>query len=798
MIPPAIQMFFRTLSRSKSLVAINLSGLALGFSSCILIALFLFDEWGYDSHHAKVDRIYRINTRFVSPGSIDHIAVAATPLPELLMQDYPEVEASIRFDQQDMGIVVRNQSEAFRESNTYSVGADVFKIFSYDFIHGDPQSALVGPDKVVLTRSHAVKYFGHVDVVGKLLSIDNKDRLVTGVVEDVPDNSDIRFSMLLSVDNKPVDPDWFDYDGYIFVLFKAESLRKPGFLSEFGKKLQTIADEKINAAIRKENIENITATMHLQPLRGLHFDNTLMYDTPKGNKNYVYIFAGVAGLILFIACINYINFSIVQSMEKSREVGIRKAVGSTILQLVLRYLTQSFMLTSCAVIFSLAFVYLLLPIFNDVVGRHFVMSDLLRADVAIAIGVILIVTGVLAGSYPAFYGSSVNIVNALKGQVTSPGGQVIRKVSITVQFAVSIGLIIATVVIFAQMDFIRNYDLGFRQNNVVAITTPEDSANYQAVTAFKEDLLQHGSLVEGVSIVGDGALPGDPDDEKRGSLELTNGEGKPEVRMINYTLIDTDYFSVLKIAIKKGRSYEKGSPTDLKNSVLVNEALVQALGWEDPLAQTIKFSDHDCRVIGVVDNIHYKSLYNPVQPQMYVPHDNRIVHVLVALKRDAPDQTAQLQMLWQKHFPAEPFVYRYLDDTLQQQYKQEQTVAKISSYFSVLTIVISVLGLVGLSLLSAYQRRKEIGIRKIVGAGFNDIAKLFFREYLPLLTLALIIISPLTWYIMDQWLMMFVSHTPLRITTFVVVGVAFSILTLAAIVASIRKVTAVKSTELIK
>jgi putative ABC transport system permease protein len=798
MIPPAVKSFLRTLLRSKSLAAINLLGLALGFSSCILIALFLFDELSYDFSHANLDRIYRINTRFVSAGSIDHLAVSATPLPDLLMQSYPEVEASIRFNQEGMGVVVRNQSQAFREYNAFSVDAEVFKIFSYDFLYGDPRTALKGPDKVVLTRSHAVKYFGQVDVVGKMLSIDNKDRLVTGVVADLPENSDIRFSMLLSVDAAPASPDWFDYDGYVFVLFKSESLEEPGFLPAFEKKLQTIAEEKINAAIRKDGIDNISATMHIQPLRGLHFDNTLMYDTPKGNKNYVYIFVCVAALILFIACINYINFSIVQSMEKSREVGIRKVVGSTKYQLVTRYLTQSFILTLFAVIIAMGIVYLLLPFFNEVVGRNFMMSDLFRSEVAVAIAVILVITGVLAGSFPAFYGSSLNIVSALKGHVSSPGGQAIRKISITVQFAVSLGLMIATAVIYAQMSFLRHYNLGFRQDNVVAITTPEDSAHYQAVAALKEELLRRSDLAEGVSIVGDGALPGDPDDEKRGSLAVTNGEGKPEVRMVNYSHIDLDYFSVLNIQIKKGRAYEKGSPTDQQNSVLVNEAFVQALGWEDPLAQTIKFGDLDRRVIGVVGNIHYKSLYNPVQPQVYVPQDHRIVHVLVALKPDASNEIGQIQALWEKHFPGEPFLYQYLDDTLHKQYKQEQIVAKISTYFSILTIVISILGLAGLSLLSAYQRRKEIGIRRIVGAGFQDIAKLFFREYILLLVLALIIISPVTWYIMDQWLMMFVSHTPLEVTTFIIVGLAFGFLTLGAIVASIRKVTGVKSTELIK
>jgi putative ABC transport system permease protein len=797
MIRQTIILFFRTLARSRSLAAINVLGLALGFSSCILIALFLFDQLGYDSYHTNLKRIYRINTRFVSEGSVDHVAIAAAPLPYALMQNYPEVEACARLERRGAGVVVKCESHTAREDNAYSADAAVFRIFSYEFLHGDPQTALSGLNKVVLTKSHAIKYFGQTDIIGKSIVIGNEDHLVTAVIEDIPENSDLRFTMLTSIDDNSANPDWFDFSYYVFVLFKAESMDDPGFLSAFGKKLQALADEHINAPIEAENID-MSASMHIQPLQGLHFDNTLAYDTPKGNKNYVYIFASVAALILFVACINYINFSIVQSMEKSREAGVRKVVGSSFYQLVARYITQSFLIALFGAIIAIGVVYLLLPFFNGVVGRNFSMADVFRVDIVIAIGIILVVTGVLAGSYPAFYASSVNIVSALKGHVSSPGGSAIRKLSITVQFAVSLGLIIATAVIYSQMQFVRSYDLGFSQDNVLAITTPEDSAYYQSISQFRHELLAHNHLVKNVSIVGDGAMPGDPDDEQRGTLSLTNGNGETEVRMINNTYVDAEYFSVLSIQPTIGRAFEKGNVSDQQNAIIVNEALVQALGWKDPLAQTITWAEKERGVIGVVGNIHYKSLYNPVQPQIFVPHERRIVNVLVAIQPNAHDRIGEIQNLWQKYLPGEPFSFRYLDDTLLGQYQQEQTAAKISTYFSVLTIVISALGIFGLSLLSAWQRRKEIGIRKIVGASFRDIARLFFSEYLLLLAIALTFISPIVWFSMERWLSTFVDHTPLHISMFIVIGAVFAFLTLAVIVVSIRKVTTEKTTELIR
>ncbi len=796
MIAQFLRTFLRSLALNKALATISIMGLALGFSSCILIVLFLFDQLGYDSYQANLDRIYRVNTRLASEGSIDHVAIAAAPLPETLVKNYPEVEASVRFEPKSSGVVVKNDKEAFRDYDTFVASADVFKMFTYTFLHGDPVSALSRSDQLVLTRSAAIKYFGMVDVVGNTLEIGDKSKMVTAVIEDVPQNSEIRFSMLTSFDNEPAEPDWFDFSYYVFVMFKEESLKRPDFFSSWEKNLQSLAVDNVNAAMKKENLE-ISASMHLQPLKGLHFDNSLAYDTPKGNKSYVYIFATAAGLILLIACINYINFSIVQSMQKTREIGIRKVVGSTFLQLVSRFLAQSMLLALLALVIAVVMVFLLLPLFNDVVGRNFSLSDLIRQDLLLAVAGIMLVTGIFAGSYPALYSSSANIVDGLRGHTSSPGGKAVRMTSITIQFAVSIGLIIATAVIYTQVNYIRNYDVGFRPENVMAISTPEDSLQFPLVRAFKEELLTHQHLVERASIVGDGGMPGDVHDEKRGSITLTNGHGKDEVRMINITHVDPEYFSVMGIEMKNGRTYESGSESDQQRSIIVNDALAKALGWTDPLSQTVKWGG-DRRVIGVVGDIHYKSLYNPVQPQIFVPHNYRIVNVLVRLRPEAYNRMNELKSVWVKYFPNEPFVYRYLDHTLQEQYKQEDTIVMIASYFSVLTIVISLLGIFGLSLLDAYQRKKEIGVRKVVGAGLYDIVRLFFVQYLGVLIMALVVMSPIVWYLMDRWLTKFIHHTPLDITVFIAVGTTFSLITLFTVAIGIRRVTGISSVDLLR
>ncbi|HEY0741933.1 MAG TPA: ABC transporter permease [Chryseosolibacter sp.] len=795
MMATLFQGLFRSVMRNKLLTTLNLAGLGLGFSSCILIVLFLFDQLGYDRHHSNLDRIYRLSTKFVSAGTVDDIAICASPLPEALKESFPEVAESIRVNSKGGGVSIKRSDGIFVEDNIYAADPGIFRIFSYPFISGDPATALTHSSSVVLTKSLAKKYFPNGDALGSVLKIENTDHQVTAVIEDVPRNSEIYFSMLLPLDTAH-HKDWFDFSHYVFVMFDKKAMADPSLISRFQKKLDKLTNDHINGPMQAEN-PTLSASMSLQPLKGLHFDNSLKYDTPKGKKDYVYIFVSVALLILSIACINYINFSVVQSMEKSREVGIRKVVGSSFWQLVFRYIAQSTALTLFALVLSVGIVYLLLPQFNEVVGRDFRLQDLLRSEIVITMGVIMIVTGVLAGSYPAFYSSSLNVVSSLKGVLTTPAGKSIRKISITIQFAVTLGLLICTIIIYSQMTFIKNYNLGFQKEKVVAVRTPEDSVHYQKIISFRNEVSQMHDLIESIAIAGDGGTPGDPEDEQRGSHALKNGDGKEAVYMINTTYIDHTYMDVLGIQMKLGRNYND-SPNDKENSIIINQALVNILGWKDPLSQTIRWGSRERNVIGVVGDIHYKSLYNPVEPQFFVPHQKRIVNVFIRLHGAGSENIEKIQRTWSAYFPDEPFRYSFLDDTLEKQYRQEKTATNILTYFSILTILISIFGMFGLSLLSAYQRKREIGIRKVIGAEFRDIAMLFSKEYAVFLIIAMALISPIVWYMMDEWLHSFVTHAPINIYIFIFVGISFAIVALFSILLSIGKITGQKSIELIK
>ncbi len=789
-----LQTFFRGLARNKSLAAINITGLALGFASCILIFLFLNDELSYDSYNKNLNRIYRINTRFSTGGTEDHIAISGAQFPDA-MKEFPEVEACVRFNTQGSNLHVKYGDRVFPEANVYKADRNVFEIFSYDMIKGNPKMALNSPRNIVLTESIAKKYFGGDDPIGKILLVDKEERQVTAVIRDIPLNSDLYFTMLMGEDSVRNKADLFDFSYYTYVLFQKKSMEDPEMPGNFLKKLQKFTDETINAKIREESLD-MSVTVGLQPLQGLHFQKPLEYDTPKGNQNYVYIFVSVAILILFIACINYINFSIVQSMEKSREVGIRKAIGSSFKQLVTRYLAQSLLLTFIALCLSLVLVALLLPAFNDIVSRNFSIGDVFVPEIFGAIVLSMLTTGILAGSYPAFYSASMKIVNALKGQVSSPAGKSIRKISITIQFALTLGLLVSTVIIYSQMSFLKNYDLGFKRENMIALHTPQDSAHFNSIKALKEEI-SNQPFVHSAALAGWGGLPGDSEDEQRGSLTLKN-EGKDEIRMVNNSYIDEDYLNTLQVEFSEGRNYEKGSVNDLKNSIIVNEALVQMMRWKDPLAQKIKWGGTERNIIGVVKNIHYRPLYNPVQAQIFVPHQNQIGSIIIGIKPGAEVDVELLRKLWNKFLPDDPFDVRYIDEGLNKQYSQEQTVAKILTYFSVLTILISTLGLFGLSLLSIYQRRKEVGIRKIIGADFRDIALLFSKEYFLLIIISLAIISPLSWYVMSEWLTTFVSHISIDIVIYIVVGVFFTVVALASVMLSIQKVASGKSVDLLR
>jgi len=508
----------------------------------------------------------------------------------------------------------------------------------------------------------------------------------------------------------------------------------------------------------------------------------------------VYIFSCVAILILFIGCLNYINFSILQSIERGKEVGIHKVIGARFSQLVIRYLSESFFLSSLSVVLAILIAVILMPVFNGVVERHFTISDLFSVRSVLVMGAILVVVGLIAGSYPSFYTSSIKPVLALKGNIASPRGQLIRKVSVATQFFISVGLIICTLIIYKQMVFVRDYDLGFEKDNVLVLEPPSDSTMYERSTAFKKNLMNH-STIKHASTGGYGSLPGA--DTRRGSINVIT-DGKQEARMVNYTNIDEDYFSTLGIRVLEGRNFHSNA-TNRENAIIVNEAMVRMMGWKSPLEQKVSFEDGKFTdVIGVIRDANYTSLYNKIEPQVFVQNNNRISYVYVSLgSPQLKEALAFVKSEWEKTFPNEPFAYTFLDDSIAAQYVKEEKAMSVFTYFSVLTIVISCLGLFGLSSLAVYQRRREVGIRQVVGADFQSILTLFAREYIALIGLSTILVSPLVWFGMEKWLQTFPYRDELSITLFILIGSSVLLVSIITVALSILKISRMKAVRLI-
>ncbi|HEY5917799.1 MAG TPA: ABC transporter permease, partial [Chryseolinea sp.] len=479
----SLKVYIRFLWKNKALALINIGGLSIGVASCLFINLFVTDELSFDLHERNIDRIYRVTTKIVSEGSVDRIAITASALADHVEQNYPEVEKVVRFNVMGNDVTVKRGDALYKEKRIIKADADVFDVFSYEIIKGNPSSALQHPYQVVLTESSAEKYFGTVDPLGQWLTIFGKEHMVSGVVKDLPPNSDLWFTMLTSMDSTNRADDWFDFDYRVYVLFRENTVTSASVIPAFEKKINEIIEDKVNRYLR-ENKHVLVFSLQVQPLKGLHFQEPLTYDTPKGNKSYVYIFSCVAILILFIGCLNYINFSILQSIERGKEVGIHKVIGARFSQLVVRYLAESFLLTALSVVLAIVIAVILMPVFNGVVERHFTTSDLFSFRSVLIIVAILVVVGLIAGSYPSFYTSSIKPVLALKGNIASPRGQWIRKISVAAQFFISIGLIICTFVIYKQMVFIRDYDLGFDKDNVLVLEPPSDSTMYERTTAF--------------------------------------------------------------------------------------------------------------------------------------------------------------------------------------------------------------------------------------------------------------------------------------------------------------------------
>ncbi|CAN5367219.1 ABC transporter permease [soil metagenome] len=766
----------RNFKRDKWYTLLNILGLTIGITFSLFLIFYIKDELSFDRHNTKAERIYRINSYIKEPEKdLLNWAVTPFPLAPALMHDYPEVEQAVRFVPNGK-TMFKNGDIRFYEDKTFFVDSNLFKVFTYDFVEGNPNTALVAPKSLVLTKSLAEKYFGKgKSYVGRSLQNDeNESYKITAVIEDVPKNSHILFSAVMSVSTLPKDfaNNWGSFGFYSYALLKQHT--DP---VSFEKKLLPMYDKYMASIFSQFNIK---IRLGVQPVTDIHLKSDMANEPEElGSMSYIYIFGAVALFMLIIACINYMNLTTARSARRAKEIGIRKVTGSTKSQLVAQFLVESMLTALFALALSIILIAIFLPLFNSLAGKFITFQSLLVPSTILILLAIVLFVGFMGGSYPAFYLSGFNPVDVLKGSLAKGSSNVmLRKTLVVVQFSISMIMLICTLVVYGQLHYLRNKDLGFNKDRVLAITANANNDIRSKILSFKNAARQDPHVLAASSAQ---TIPGGPGlNFNLFSVESKNGFTDQGVDCYG---VDEHYFQTLGMQITKGRNFS--GPSDTLRSIIVNENMVKYFGWNEPLGKRVKLPGDTTgfymEVVGVVKDFNQKSLYNPIAPLLlfYRPNSRSIQLKLDA--KNIPATMASVEKIWKSNFPDLPFSYSFLDQEFDSQYAADKKRGKIFTTFSILTVIITCLGLLGLIAFTTQQRQKEISIRKIMGAGLQQLVPLITGNFVLLIGLSCFIAFPVAYLFMDKWLHIFPYNTGLSITPFLLSAIAVLAITLLTV-----------------
>ncbi|HMB89364.1 MAG TPA: ABC transporter permease, partial [Rhodothermales bacterium] len=684
------------------------------------------------------------------------------PVAQVMQEEYPEIEHTILISWSNE-MLLRYSDQAFRE-NGHFVGPAFFEAFSYPFIQGDPTTALDDPGNIVISESLAEKFFGsnwetHETVLGQTITVaQQRDLKVAGVFEDVPSNSTLQFDFMIPADVFISENDWLEHWGNSSLRLFVQ-LRKEADAAVVSDKIKNILNDQYENALA-------TTDLFLQPVEDMHLYNDFEGGQLVGGRiEYVRIFSIVALFIVLIACINFMNLATARSSQRAREIGVRKAVGATKPALIRQFIGESVLISMLALVLALGLVTLLLPSFNTLTEKSISLLQLDPTFWLLFLGIALI-TGLLAGSYPALYLASFNVIAVLRGTaVRRPGGGSVRKGLVVFQFAMSILLIVGTMTVYAQMEYIRNKNLGLDRENLISVVL-EGSAAEQAET-FEQALEKEPGIASATrssqNPLSVGQSTSDPD-----------WDGKPADSDVLFNIINSgyDFVETMKMELADGRTFSRDHATD-SVGYLVNERAVATMGMTDPVGQRLTFWGQEGNIVGVVKDFHITSLYEEIEPTIirFAPERATLIYV-----RTEPGRTqeaiANLEKVYTSFNPGYPFDYQFLDDQFEETYQAEAIMGKLANYFAVLAVFIACLGLFGLAAFTAEQRTKEIGIRKVLGAPIASLVLLLSREFTVLVLLAFVITAPLAYFLMEDWLQGFAYHTSLGVGIFALAGVA--------------------------
>lgn len=774
-----LKVTLRSLWRNKVHALINLLGLSLGLACCLLVVMYIQDELTYDTVHENRDRIFRVSTNMTQNGELSRYATSSMRVGPGLAADYPEVQAFCRFILRMDPITVQYGDQVFNEMHFQMTDTSITDVFSLEFVEGSAAQA-IRPQSVAICTSLREKYFGSASAVGKFLRLNGRDYEVSAVFADLPANTDLPIRALTSIQNLPAEAqqnfmrDWGRIIFYTYLMFD-----EPGAAQGFDEKLDQFA-EAYTIPFWQENGIDGEIRYQLTPLKDLHFTEGMEYDTRKGNKSYLYIFAMAGIFLLLIACFNYVNLSVAQSTKRSMEVGVRKAAGAGQQQLIQQFLGESIILTFLSLILAIALVELILPGFNSLADKRFEFMDVFQPSLLLAMLGLILFVGLVAGSYPALYLAAIRPSEVLKGQWKLSGNNWLRKGLVLTQFTISLGLIIATLVVGEQMRFMKNQDLGFHSDQVLVLKIAAgDTTLRQKLPAFTEEL---HSLPGIASIATAGRqVPG----EQTGSLLFrVEKDGRLKEDHFNVISVDEDYLKVLEIELLSGRNFERSRQTDPEQAFIVNEAFVRYMGWEDPLEKRLQWglqpndqAVYDGRVVGVIKDYRYASLHNVVEPLVWLYNPDSPGRLILNMEGQQLGGTiAQIKRKWSQFDPNHPLDMFFLDEFFNQQYQNEERLMSVFSWFSILTIVIACMGLFGLASFITQQRTKEIGIRKVMGADPKQIIFLLSRDFMWLVLVALIIAVGVAAWAISDWLDAFSVRTSMPWYLFICAGLGAMLL----------------------
>jgi len=755
----------RNLWKRRGFSLINILGLSVGLTACFLIFLYVRFEYSYDGFHDKANRIYRVVADIKTPTETVHANGPAWPAGRVLQREFPEIESAVRTA--TVSFLFRKGDIKFQEENSLLADPDFFRVFDFPLLKGDPKTCLNEPFSVVFSETAAKKYFGNTDPIGQTILLAQKawPVKVTGIMKDLPGNSVISGTVVVSMSTETMHLNqgledtwqWFTYHPICYLLLKPH-VNPQNLETRFPPLIAKMENEEM----RKQQM---ASTLSLEPLKDIYLHSTR--DGSKfGNARNVYLFSCIAAIILLIACINFVNLTTARSVERAREVGVRKVMGALKPQLAAQFAGESVLLCLFAFLLSLLASQLLLPEFNRLSGKTISLGIFEHpADLGILLAAAILI-GLLAGIYPALVLAAFRPSAVLKGRFTTGSrGTTLRKALVLVQFSLSIGFIIASIIVYEQLNYMRNQDLGFNKEQIMVIDTEGDPHRL----AFQQ-ALNNVSGVRSTSMASN--VPGT--EQPVVNCQIENAKGDMQVANLDSYFADWDYVGQFGIRIVAGRSFSRDFQTDTTQAMLINESAARMFGYHSP-AQAVgrRFSQfgRDGRIIGVMKDFHFRSLQQQIQPLTLriEPQACYLVSVKVATN-NLPTTMAAIEKTWKQVVPYRPLLYYFLDEYFDNQYRADERFGRLFLYFTILAICISCMGLVGLSAYSTVQRTKEVAVRKVMGASVAGIVRLLSRDFLRLVIISFAVASPVTWWIMQRWLTDFAYRISVSWIEFLVAG----------------------------